>query len=76
MLQLVTAANGTANQMGPQEAERFWREPASYAPYQRAFGPGIPKPQGERTKNLAAEQPAVYQDLKDRYLRWFAQATQ
>jgi arylsulfatase A-like enzyme len=29
---------------------------------------------GEK-RNLAAEQPAVYQDLKDRYVRWFAEAT-
>lgn len=28
------------------------------------------------TKNVAAEQPAVYQELKDRYIRWFVQATQ
>ena len=28
------------------------------------------------TKNLAAEQPDVYRDLKDRYVRWFTQATQ
>lgn len=27
------------------------------------------------TKNLAAAQPAVYRDLKERYLRWFAEAT-
>jgi arylsulfatase A-like enzyme len=29
---------------------------------------------GEK-KNLAAERPAVYRDLKDRYVRWFEQAT-
>lgn len=28
------------------------------------------------TKNLAAEKPEIYQDLKDRYVRWFTQATQ
>ncbi|MCI0460615.1 MAG: sulfatase-like hydrolase/transferase [Gemmataceae bacterium] len=28
------------------------------------------------TKNLAAEQPGVYQDLKDQYVRWFVRATQ
>ncbi|HXG09979.1 MAG TPA: sulfatase-like hydrolase/transferase [Gemmataceae bacterium] len=27
------------------------------------------------TRNLAAEQPVIYQDLKDRYLRWFIEAT-
>src|SRR4026207_2377218 len=60
MLQLITAANGTAHQMGPHEAEGVWREPPSYAPDQRALGPGTPKPQGERTKNLAAEISHAY----------------
>jgi hypothetical protein len=30
---------------------------------------------GEK-KNLAAEKPEVYRDLKERYVRWFVQATQ
>ena len=41
---------------------------AKFELYDLAADPG-------ETKDLAAAQPAVYRDLKDRYLRWFAEAT-